>query len=318
MPTIADAVLADDSDPEDQDYEGSGVSSEPESEGSQKRRRKSKKGRANRDKAASAEAEARATSIWVEMQAMEVAAPASGRGPMGCLSDPLWTQLQRRHPPPIKKRSRSAVWELLGKHRLGIVASEEASAVAAAAEATRARLKRDVRAEVAAARQVASTSGGTGAGARTSRPRLSVAAVLRRAQAALLVGAAGGDDTAVAQAAAVPNHEAQDEQEGALQKKCRRGEGQAQPGSQGSASPPTTGRGTVRDRKLVDKADEDWQGYKDRLGLDGRDLVRDRTHAGALERRAFLARTAARTEASSRVSARAAARQRVAAAARSG
>lgn len=367
MTTIADAVLPDESDPEDQDFEGSESSGEAVIEDDRNKRRNNKKSRKKADKAVLAAATKRAATVWEEMQAEESAASLSGRGPCGPLSDPLWRQLQCRHSRPPKQRSQNSVLAELAKYRCGIEGTKEATEVATAASEIAIDLKRRVRGEVAAARQVSATIArvpGRSSG-RTDRPEAAVAPAARSSQASkvgepepvrrlpaaepavvpaavpvaqpsaartaqLLTEPAAGPISQPAIVAEIAEADASDaavdpasDLAAEPPQKRRRGAGQlSQLGCVRALLTRPKGRGGVRDVTsditLVEKADKDWQAHKERIGVDGRDLARDRTHSGALERKAFLARTAARTEAVSRASARALARQKVAAAARLG
>lgn len=258
MTTLGAAQFAEDSDPEDQDFEGSpssGEAASSDSDGSRAARRRGKKRKKRKkDKEALKLAEKRAEKVWAEMQAADAALPLPGRRPIAPLADPLWKQLQQRHPPPVKRRSQAAVLDMLAKHRGGIAVTKEALAAVAVAAKTAAETKKRVRAEVAEARKVTRDV--------ASHP-----------------SAGSGVKQRVAKAT-------------------------------GHAENPAPPKNTVQDATV------EWKAYKELNKMDGRDLARDKTHSGALERKAFLARAKARAEAANRAAARAAARQRLAAQAR--
>lgn len=303
MTTIGDADLPEESDPEDADFEGSVDSSDAESGSSHALQRGGKMKKKKRvDQAALAQATSRAETLWAEMKAEESAAPlkTGGRGPVGTLSDPLWRHLQRRHPKPAKQRATDVVLAELKKH-CGIVVDEEASDLAAAAKATAAQIKQRVRAEVAAARQAPVVK-------RTVQMpgflKPLTAGISALSTGTAITASSGTVPTASPLVVSAPGAPLAKEFVEERPQKLRRS-------TVGQHDPVPS-----RDSTLVEKADLDWRAHKERLGVDGRDLARDRVHSGALERKAFLARTAARTEALSRADGRAAARHKVALAAR--
>lgn len=352
MTTIGDADLADVSDPEDQDFEGSACS-EAGSEDSWRSRRGGKKKRKINHQVDEAVV-ARAASIWQEMQNEDSTPGTSGgRRPIGRLTDPLWTQFQRRHPRPPKQRSRRAVLAELNKY-CGIAVSEDASALQHV-KAT--QLKQHVRAEVALARKAIATpvstkeccssesadrplsgaaAGSGNEGVDSCRPLAAKQATISElvpepvgqplpiAPAAKSVLAAeigaSASDMATSAASNLDSAAVLTEPTAPGASPAEATDGIEVAGQSGQFADLQAMLsqvcGNTRRGTLVDKANVDWQALKQRLGVDGRDLARDRTHAGALERKAFLARSAQRQEAQSRVAARAAMRQKVSDAAR--
>lgn len=280
--TLGSAVLPSDSDPEDEDYE------EPNS--SQERGRSKASGRCSQgagleaDNGAAIEKKERAAfQTWAEMHSDAMAA-ARRRPPCAPL-DALSRQFQIRHPRPPKQCSRKAIWAELKKY--SCVVLPDAPPMPTAAD-----LKRKVRSAAVAAR----TTGSSGAARRQFQSAMVVVEdVVRFA----------GEHVTVKRRVAVGSSE---EQHRLQEQKRRR---QAQVGGRLAALDAFLGKaGAARDVSVVEKSDLDWRQHKDSTGLDG--LDRD-PRAGALERRAFLARARGRSEAEA-----AAGRARAAAALRRG
>lgn len=273
MVTLAAAQLPSDSDPEDEDYEDAGGDSDG---GAKQKRGKKAKGEASGDEPENAEKRRAAEKIWAEMHA-EALADAARRPPCTPL-DALGRQFQRRHPRPPKQRSRRAIVAELAKYSNTVVV--DAPAVPSAAD-----LKRQVRSAAVAARA-------TGA-ATPVRPKPVSVVVEDTVRFA-------GENVTVRRHVAMGSREEQQRLQ--AQKRRRKVELGGQLAALDAFLSAGSGEQGV---SVIEKSDLDWKAHKDKAGLD--DLRRD-PHAGAIERRAFLARATARSEEVAKAEQRAASR----------
>jgi len=269
MATLGTAVLPSDSDPDDEDYEDAGA--ENDGPAPRRRRRHGCQGAGDEsmdddDDARAQKKQRAAEKIWAEMAA-EARAVAARRPPCAPL-DALSRQFQRRHPRPPKQRSRRAVFAELTKYSNAVAAD-------APPQPSAAELKRQVRSAAVAAR---ATSAMTPAPA---RPRPAVAVVEDTVCFA-------GERVTVRRNVPVGSREEQQY----LQAEKRRKK--VQLGGQLASLDAFLGSAKgERGVSVIKKSNLDWQAHKDKAGLDN--LRRD-PHAGALERKAFLARAKARSE----------------------
>ncbi|CAK0861592.1 unnamed protein product [Prorocentrum cordatum] len=279
MVTIGNAILPSDSDPEDEDYEGS--EDEAAATTTAAGADDAAAGRSARKAARRAAEEA-----WADMQAEEARAAAARRRPPLAAADPLARELQRRHPRRPKDCSKQGVLAMLSKY--GGAAPEDGRAAVPAAE-----WKRRVRAAAPAAEPA-----GPGAAAEAPSP----------APSARAPGAASGRQELVRFAGQLLTVR----RPGPAPTKRRRGN---ELGGQLAGLDKLLGSlGSTRDISVIEKSGLDWSDHREQAGL--ADLHRD-ARAGALDRRAFLERAAARSAARGEAATRAAARAKARAAARS-
>jgi len=264
--TIASAQLPSDSDPEDEDYEDTGANDVPAHRSNPRDSARASIDSSGDDEQTQ-ERRCRAAKIWAEMCAEEQASTA--RRPPCVPLDALSRQFQCRHPRPPKQRSRRAIFAELAKY-------SNAVGVDAVGPST-ADVKREVRSAAAAAR--AACGKVTPSLARPRRLPLVIEDTVRFAGASVTV-----------RRRALPGS-LQEKQHLQAQKRLKRVELGGQLASLDAFLCAATS--SERGVSVIEKSDLDWQAHKDRAGLD--DLARD-PHAGALERKAFLARTKARSE----------------------
>lgn len=279
MATLANAVLPSESEAEDGDYEDP-TSSGEEAEGGG--------GRSNVSSRPEdvAQREASAQCAWDELQAEEAAAAAAAlqRRPPAVIADTaLARSLHQRHPRRPAERSRRAVLAELEKYTF---AGQASSAREAPLSSIR-EMKQRVREAVGAASSSATT------------------AVAPRAAAAAAVAARGAAETCVVEVVRFAGEEVPVQR---VAKQGGAGKGMAPKRRRLELDGELEAMGVkprLRAVSVVEKSDLDWQSHRRSAGLD--DLKHDK-HAGALDRKAFLARATARGHAAERAAVRAAAR----------
>eukprot|EP00747_Dinoflagellata_sp_TGD_P190065 gnl/TRDRNA2_/TRDRNA2_51209_c0_seq1.p1 gnl/TRDRNA2_/TRDRNA2_51209_c0~~gnl/TRDRNA2_/TRDRNA2_51209_c0_seq1.p1 ORF type:complete len:300 (+),score=59.16 gnl/TRDRNA2_/TRDRNA2_51209_c0_seq1:75-974(+) len=280
--TLGGAVdLPSESDPEDEDFEGD----EELDDDKVATRASAAGGRSSQTEEASKAICEAAKAAWAEMQTENAAATAAAMRRRPCIpQDPLFREFQRRHPRSPKRCSRTAVLSELAKY----------SNVRSAAEAqppprpTAAELRRR------------SCTGADAAVPAAVSATLAAAPVVVQQTVRF-----AGESISVKRRVERGSNE---EKSQARRRKIDLG------GQLSGLDAWLQARKVARDVSVVEKSGLDWKSHKDERGLDAHDLERG-PYAGALERRDFLDRATARTEAAHRAGVRAAARQAAAASA---
>jgi len=253
MPTLADADLPSDSDPEDGDFKDADVDAEEDVKTNSR----------EEELPSSRQNDAVTNQVWADMVKDDVAATA--RRPPSIQLDGLMRQLQQRHLRPPKDRSRRAVFAQLAKYTPTSVAGAEPLPVVA-------EIKKRVRAEAVLARSAATEA--------PRVPRLKPDTQVLREKVRF-----AGELVSVSKCKALASKTEQN-QTMATKRRASRKLG----GKLAGLDEFLESQRPMKDITTVEKSGMDWHAHKESAGLN--DLDRDK-HAGALDRKNFLAKAEA-------------------------